>query len=177
MATVSRPLKTQRRIRLPGGLRDALPPWAMAAVTYLLLLILGYLLLTPVLAWGQRRVDDLHYGYPRTTQVDGFVGHNETGGEPTHLIAINLRRQVSVLEIPGGDAAQVRVLEGPYLIGADGGYAIPHLALEDITGDGNVDLLLQVREEIVVYVNDSGTFRLITPAERALLATPEARVP
>jgi hypothetical protein len=141
----------------------------------MLLLVLGYLLITPVIGWGQRRLDDLRYGFPRTTQIDGFVGHGEQGGAPTHLIALNLHRQVSILELPGGDIGKVQVLAGPYLVGADGENVTPHLSLQDIDGDGLVDLLLQVREEIVVYINDNGSFRLITPAERARLAPPEAR--
>jgi hypothetical protein len=177
MAIISRPLKPQGRIPLPGGLREALSSWRTAALAYMLLLILGYLLLTPVFAWGQRRLDDIRYGFPRATQLDAYIGHNEVGGEPTHLIAINLRRQISVLELAGGDPAQLRVLAGPYLIGADSEYVVPHLSLEDATGDGNVDMLLRVRDEVVVYVNDNGTFRLITPAERALLASPEAQGP
>jgi hypothetical protein len=177
MATVSRPLKPQGRIPLPGGVREALSSWRTAVLAYVLLLILGYLLLTPVFAWGQRRLDDLRYGFPRTTQLSAFVGHNESGGEPTQLIALNLRRQISVLELPGGDPAQVRALAGPYLVGADGEYVVPRLSLEDVTGDGNVDLLLQVRDEVVIYVNDNGGFRLITPAERAQLTQKQARGP
>lgn len=177
MAVSSRPLNTQRRIPLSGGVRQALSSWWTTALAYMLLLVLGYFLLTPVFAWGQRRLDDLRYGLPRTTQLDSFVGHNEAGGEPTHLIAINLHRQISVLELPGGDASQVQVLAGPYLVGGDGDYVVPHIALDDVNGDGNVDLLLQMREEVVVYVNENGAFRLITPAERAQLATAEARGP
>ena len=175
MAVVSRPTKTSRRIALPGGVRPALSPWRTTALVYLLLLILGYLLITPAIGWGQRRLDDLRYGFPRTTQIDGFVGHGEAGGMPTHLIALNLHRQVSILEIPGGDTSQVRVLAGPYLVGADGEYVTPQLALQDINGDGQDDLLIQVREEIVVCINDNGSFRLITPAERAQLVSPGAR--
>lgn len=177
MAVNSRPLKTQGRIPLSDRMRHALSSWWTTALAYLLLLIVGYLLLTPVFAWGQRRLDDIRYGFPRTTQLDGFVGHNESGGEPTHLVALNLRRQISVLEIPGGDPSKVQVLPGPYLVGADGEYVVPRLSLEDVTGDGNVDLLLQVREELVVYVNENGSFRLITPAERARLAAPGAHGP
>ena len=120
---------------------------------------------------------DLRYGFPRSTQLDGFVGHSEESGEPTHLIALNLRGQISILEIPGGDAAKVRALAGPYLVGADGQYVVPHLSLADADGDGQADLLLQVREELIVYMNDNGTFRLITPAERARLVSPGAHTP
>lgn len=177
MAVVSRPLKQPRRIALPSGVRSALSSWGSTVLLYVLLLVLGYLLLTPVFAWGQRRIDDLRYGVPRTTQIDGYVGHHETSGEPTHFVALNLRRQISVLEFPGGDPAQVRVFSGPYLVGADGEDVVPHLALQDVNGDGRADITLQVRDEIVLYINDQDTFRLITPAERAQLAQSQAHGP
>jgi hypothetical protein len=177
MAVISRPTGNSRHTALPGGVRQAFSSWRTAALTYLLLLVLGYLLLTPVLAWGHRRLDDLRYGFPRATQLDGFVGHGEVSGEPTHLIALNLHGQISVLEIPGGDPAKVQAIAGPYLVGVDGQYVVPRLSLADANGDGQADLLLQVREEIVVYINENGTFRLITPAERARLASPGARGP
>jgi hypothetical protein len=177
MAVVSRPIRNSRRTVFPSGVRQALASWWTTALAYMLLLVLGYLLLTPAFDWGQRRLDDLRYGFPRVTQLDGFVGHGEESGLPTHLIALNLRGQISILEIPGGDAAKVQTLAGPYLFGADGQYVVPHLSLADANGDEQADLLLQVREEIIVYMNDNGTFRLITAAERARLASPEALSP
>lgn len=175
MAVVSRPIKTSRRIARFGGVRQALSSWWMAALAYMLLLVLGYLMLTPVFVWGQQRLDDLRYGFPRATQLDAYVGHGEAGVAPTHLIALNLRGQISILELPGGDGDNVRVIPGPYLVGADSQYAVPFLSTEDVTGDGAPDLLLQVREEVVIYVNEDGAFRLITPAERAQLVQPGGR--
>ena len=177
MAVVSRSKRNSRRIALPRGVRQALSSFGTAALTYLLLLVLGYFLLTPVFDWGQRRLDDMRYGFPRATHLDGFVGHGEAEDQPTHLIALNLRGQISLLEIPGGDAAKVQALAGPYLIGADGQYVVPYLSLADANDDGQPDLLLQVREELIVYMNENGTFRLITPEERARLASPEAPSP
>lgn len=170
MAVVSRPIHLSRRATRLGGLRRSLASHWTTALAYGLLLVLGYALLTPALTWGQRWVDDLRYGSPRTTQVQGYVGHAEESGVPTHLMALNLYGQVSVVEIPGGDTSQVRSYEGPYLVGADGRYVVPHLSLRDLTGDGQADLLLQVRDEVVVYVNERGAFRLMTPAERSQLA-------
>lgn len=177
MAVVSRPTRSSRRIVLPSGVRQALASWRMSAIAYLLLLVLGYLLLTPIFAWGQQRLDDVRYGFPRAVQLNGFVGHNEALGEPTHLIALNLRGQISIMELPGGDAADIRTLPGPYLIGADSQFVVPHLALRDVNGDARPDLLLQLREETIVYINDTETFRLITPAERAQLVEAEAQAP
>lgn len=168
MAVVSRRMNSRRTVRT-SRVRQALASTWMTALAYVLLLILGYLLLTPVFAWGQRRLDDMRYGYPRSTQVDGSVGQ-AAGGEPSHFIALNLRGQVSIVEIPGGDPGKVRTINGPYLVGADGPFVVPRLSLADVSGDSKPDLLLQVREEVVVYINDNGSFRLITPAERARLS-------
>jgi hypothetical protein len=175
MAAVAQPMQTAPHSVPPGRERQARSSWRMTALAYLLLLVLGYLLLTPVVTWGQRRLDDLRYSFPRTTQLDGFVGHAEEGGEPTHLLALNLRGQVSILEFPGGDPAQTRALAGPYVVGADGPYVVPSLSLADVNSDGQADLLFQIREEVVVYINENGAFRLITPAERARLAPPGAQ--
>lgn len=177
MAVVSRPTRPSRRIALSGGVRQALASWWMSAIAYLLLLVLGYVVLTPIFAWGQQRLDDLRYGFPRAVQLDGFVGHNEALGEPTHFIALNLRGQISILELPGGDAAEIRTLPGPYLFGADSQFIVPHLALGDVNGDTQPDLLLQLREETIVYINDTGAFRMITPAERTQLMESEAQAP
>jgi len=114
-------------------------------------------------------VDDLRYGRPRTTQIDAFVGHEETNGQPTHLMAINLNRQVMVIELPGGEAAKARTLSGPYLFGANEELTPLHLHLQDLDGDGNPDLLLDIRREQLVYLNRDGAFRLPTPQEQAAL--------
>jgi hypothetical protein len=66
--------------------------------------------------WGNTLVDDVHYGRPRTTNVDQFVGH-ETGKIPSHFVALNLSGQIYVLEIPGGHANTSHLLVGPHLIG------------------------------------------------------------
>jgi hypothetical protein len=114
-------------------------------------------------------VDDLRYGRPRTTQINGFVGHDEAAGQPTHLMAINLNRQVVVVELPGGDPAKARSIAGPYLFGADEDLTPVVLSLYDADRDGQVDLLLDVRRELLVYLNKDGAFRLPTAEEDAQL--------
>src|SRR5436305_7681730 len=51
--------------------------------------------------------DDLHYGRPRTFQVDAFVGH-ETGNTPSHFMVVNLRGHIEIVELPGGNATHVQ---------------------------------------------------------------------
>ena len=142
-------------------------------LTYGVTLILAaaaiYVIVSLLLGKANILVDDLRYGRPRTTQIDAFVGHEEANGQPTHLMAINLNRQVMVIELPGGEAAKARTLSGPYLFGANEELTPLHLHLQDLDGDGNPDLLLDIRREQLVYLNRDGAFRLPTPEEQAAL--------
>jgi hypothetical protein len=123
------------------------------------------------MVFGYLRValDDLRYGRPRTYQLEAFVGHNESDGRPTHLMAINLNRQVTIIEIPGGDPSHIRTLTGPYLFGAREDLTPLTLSVSDVDGDGAPDLLVDVRQEQIVYLNRDGAFRLPTPEEQARL--------
>jgi hypothetical protein len=148
-------------------------PRRLNAVVYVITLVLAVLAVYAVvgLAMGKLHVvvDDLRYGRPRTTQLNGFVGHDEAAGQPTHLMAINLNRQVIIVELPGGDPAKARSIAGPYLFGADEDLTPVVLSLHDADRDGQVDLLLDVRRELLVYLNKDGVFRLPTAAEEAEL--------
>jgi hypothetical protein len=173
MAVTSRELRTvpARERAAPVPRRDTSP---LTRITFLLISgILLYLLVSTGVHWGRVLLDDLRYGRPRTTHLQGFVGHAEASGQPSHFIALNLNRQVVVLELPGGDPAQVRSLPGPYLFGADEDLTPVQLALDDVDGDGANDLLINVRNEQLVYLNKDGNFRLPSPEERQqLMATP-----
>jgi hypothetical protein len=138
-------------------------------VTLILAAAAIYVVVSLLLGKASVLVDDMRYGRPRTTQIDAFVGHEEASGQPTHLMAINLNRQVMVIELPGGDAAKARTLSGPYLFGANEELTPLQLHLQDLDGDGKPDLLLDIRQEQLVYLNRDGAFRLPTPEEQAAL--------
>lgn len=167
---------TQKSLRSAQGARSrsvALPQRlysAIYAVTIVLAAIAIYTVISLLVGKAYVLVDDLRYGRPRTTQLAAFVGHDETNGQPTHLMAINLNRQVTIVELPGGDAAKARTLAGPYLFGAGENLTTPHIRLSDMDGDGNVDLILDIRNEQVVYLNKDGVFRLPKPEELSALS-------
>lgn len=46
-------------------------------------------------------------------------GHGEKTGQPTYLMAMNLNRQVLVIELPGDDLTRARMIARPYLFRAD----------------------------------------------------------
>ncbi len=72
-----------------------------------------YVLLSTAVQWAQVKMDDLQYGRPRTVQMDAYVGQNETEGVPSHFIAMNLDRRVTIIEMQGGDPSKVNTIIGP----------------------------------------------------------------
>jgi hypothetical protein len=121
------------------------------------------------MVWGQRQLDTMRYGFPRAAQISAYVGHGDERLGPTLIETRNINGQISVLIFPAGDTSEVNVLHGPYLVGPDAPYEVARPLLRDMNGDTHVDLLVEVRGELVVYINERGTFRLMTAAERATL--------
>lgn len=146
----------------------------LRSITYGITLLLAVLAIYAVVGVVQVRVnvllDDLRYGRPRTHHLTAFVGHGEEAGRPTHFTAINLNREVLVIELPGGDASKVRTLSGPYLFGAEEHLTPVTLSTQDVDGDGLPDLLLNIRREQIVYLNRDGAFRLPSAEEQSQLA-------
>jgi hypothetical protein len=167
---------TQKSMRSATGARPGTRalPQRLYSTIYAAALILAaiaiYIVVSIMLGKAQIVIDDFRYGRPRTTQLDAFVGHEETSGQPTHLLAINLSRQATIIELPGGDATKARTITGPYLFGANEDLTPLRLGVRDIDSDGLLDLILDVRNEQVVYLNKDGVFRLPTPEEQATLS-------
>ena len=134
-----------------------------------ILFLMGLVGLTVLVQWGTLWLDDLRYGHPRTMQVSAFVGHPEPQGKPSHFIALNLNRQVVVLELPGGDSTKTQVLQGPTLFGANEELTPVTLRVAKVNQDDKPDLVLSIKREEIIYINTGETFRLITDDERRQL--------
>jgi hypothetical protein len=115
--------------------------------------------------WWNVTQDDIHYGRPRTFQIDQRVGHNDEG-TPSHFIAINLNRRIEVIEFPGGDAAHARVYFAMTLFGDGEDLAVVILNFKDVNGDGKPDMIVTVGDTHYVFINDSGQFRSLKPGEQ-----------
>ena len=131
--------------------------------------VVMYMVVSAVIQWTQITMDDLAYGRPRTTHMEAVVGHNDSAEQPTKFIGLNLNRQVTVFEIPAGDANKASVINGPYLFGEGEDLTPVHLNTLDVNGDAKPDLIVSVKDEQIVYINDNGSFRAINPDEKALL--------
>ena len=152
-------------------------PLAIAAGALLCALAV-YATVSAAIEWTQVKVDDLQFGRPRTAQMDAFVGHGETDGVPSHFIAMNLNRQVTIIELPGGDSTKATTIVGPYLFGQGEDLTPVQTSAQDVNGDGKPDLVVSVKNEQLIYVNDGSAFKLITPEEQAALKkTLDAQTP
>src|ERR687885_763696 len=143
-----------------------------SALLATLAVLVAYQLLSSAVFWVQLRLDDLRYGYPRSCQLDGYVGFGGTKCPPTPFITPNLPRQVMIYAIAGSDPTHVLTIKGPYLFGTNEQYAPVRLRLIDVTGDGYPDLIVDVDHQHVVYVDEPrlGTFRPLLSQERAATA-------
>ncbi len=124
----------------------------LGAVTALILIML----ISALVSWWQGVMDDVHYGYPRTSQLDAVVGHNDSATNQTHFIFLNLHGHVEIIEIPGGDAAHSRIFTGPTLVGA--GQDLIPVTGEIRNQDGRQDLVVHIQNQQIVYINDGSTF-------------------
>ena len=127
--------------------------------------ILGNMLIN----WWNVTQDDIHYGRPRTFQTDAVVGHNDSVSAPSHFIAVNFNLHIQVIEFPGGDTTHARIYQGPTLYGDGQNLAVVTLTFKDVNGDGKPDMIINVANTHIVYLNDSGQFRPLKPGEQVNL--------
>ncbi len=118
------------------------------------------------LNWWNNEMDALHFGYPRTFQIDAVVGHNDAASNPSHFIVTNLHGHIEIIEFSGGDGAHTHIYSGPQLFGNDADTAPVTLKFVDINGDHLPDMLVSYQSSWIVLINDQGSFRPPTPQER-----------
>ena len=152
-----RPKQTTRQ-------RSRLHPFFFLGVGMLATLAL-IAVLSIVTSWFTTTLDDLRYGRPRTFQIDAYVGHNESPGNPSHFLAINLHGRIEIIELPGGDASHARIYIGPQLYGSDADLIPVTLSFIDVNGDHKPDMIITFQGTHVVFINDQGGFRPLRPEE------------
>ncbi len=165
-ASAASRLKTPRMRRIGVKRRGVLQahPLLYLGIGMLAMLAL-WTLLTMAISWWNTTWDDIHYGRPRTFQVDAVVGHNDSSGSPSHFIALNLNGRIEIIEFPGGDASKARIYIGPQLYGSGDNLTPVTLSFVDVKGNYQPDMILHFQETRIVYINENGGFRLASPDE------------
>ena len=141
------PTQIKRRRRKPAQ------AWLIYVVLGMLMAMVLLWLGEMVVNWAGRISDDLKYGYPRTSQVDHFVGH-ELGDVPSHFIATNVNGQIYIIEILGGQPNNARLLLGPHLVGEGSDLAPVTLSF---VGDPQHPDLLVTTDGIQVHFHNTGS--------------------
>jgi hypothetical protein len=136
--------------------------FGIGMVAMLSLWVLGNMLVN----WWNITQDDIHYGRPRTFQVDAVVGHNDSVSSPSHFIAINFNLHIQIIEFPGGDTTHARIYQGATLYGDGQNLAVVTLTFKDVNGDGKPDMIINVANTHIIYINDGGQFRPLKPGEQ-----------
>jgi hypothetical protein len=148
-------LETQR----PRNRRNFQIHWFVFVGIALLLMIGGWIAFNDLGVWWQNHQDDVTYGTPRTFQTDAVVGHNDSNSSPSHFIAINLRGQIYVIELPGGDATKAR---GYYITSEVGNDANPpvKVSFQDIAHSGRLDMVVTIGDPpnpLIVFLFNNGS--------------------
>ncbi len=140
--------------------------WTVYIGLSLFLIIAGMTVFTKVGTMIQSQLDDWSYGRPRTFQTNAVVGHSDSASNPSHFIAMNLNRQVIVIEIPGGDATHAQIYLGPTLVG-DGQDLTPvTLSFQDVTKSGKKDMLVHIVDQTLIFLNNGTKFIAPKPGQQ-----------
>ena len=125
-------------------------------------IVAGIMIALVVPPLWQRGSDQIHYGFPRTYQVDANVGHGTKQYPDTHFIALNLHGYVEVIEIPEG-VPEKNAQPHLYLVArpdnANADQTPATLTFEDVNGDGKVDLIVYCNGNESILYNDGHTFK------------------
>jgi hypothetical protein len=163
------PPQQLRRQRLTGSApgQQHHPPtrrrkhWSVYLVTGMATMTALVIGLYSLGSWWQHVQDDWTYGMPRTYQTDAVVGHNhDSRAHPSHFLALNLRGQVEVFELPAGDPTKVRVFFGPTISGNGADQVVVIISFADLDHDGIPEMILHYGDSEEVLYNKGGTFQL-----------------
>jgi len=139
--------------------------WLVPVGLVMLTMIAGFIVVSFLINWWSTYQDDLHFWRPRTYQTDMVVGHTDSQAQPSHFIALNYNRKVEVIEFPGGDASKAKIYLVSTLIGDGQDLTVVTLTFKDVTGNGKLDMIVNIGDSHIVYINDQGQFRPARPGE------------
>jgi hypothetical protein len=149
------------QVQKPRAPRRGSKPWSVYLVTGMATMTALVIGLYSLGSWWQGVQDRWTYGYPRTYQTDAVVGHNhDSRAHPSHFVAVNVRGQVEVFELPAGDPTKVRVFLGPMLSGEGADQVVVTISFTDSDHDGTPDLVLRYGDSEEVFYNKGGTFQV-----------------
>ena len=130
----------------------------------LLVMIIGWWLLSWVANWWQGVQDNWKYGNPRTFQADQYMGLGDSPAHPDHFIALNLHGVIEVLQINPVDSKR----DAMYVLSKVDNDSVPAtLSFRDVEGNGKTDVIVTIGDTTpfsIVMLNDGKTLQPTQPA-------------
>jgi hypothetical protein len=120
----------------------------------LLCMVVGFVLFSALATWWQHTDDYLHYGVPRTSQMDAVVGRQDSAARPSHFLALNLDGHLSVIEMQGGDLGKTVIYAGPIIYGQGADLVAVTLSVAH-DQRGQPELVLHYQNNEVILYNGS----------------------
>jgi len=143
----------------PKSRRKLQPHWLLYVGVALFLVLISYIVLTDLGNWWQGHQDDTTYGMPRTYQADTVVGHTDSKAHPSHFTAENLKGEIFVIELPGGDITKARSYPITTIPGNDA--SVPaKVIFQDTTNDGKLDMVVVIGDpgsQVTITLYNDGT--------------------
>lgn len=133
--------------------------WFVYVGSGLILMLAGYIAFNLFGAWWQVHQDDVTYGNPRTFQTDAVVGHSDSAANPTHFIALNLKGQVIVTELPGGDTSKARMYNVTTIPDNSSNPPVK-LIFQDLNHDGKLDMVIEIGDpgsQVTIFLYNNGS--------------------
>jgi len=141
--------------------RTTLVIWVCLA---LMVMIVGWWLLSWVANWWQGVQDNIKYGTPRTFQADQYMGLGDSPAHPDHFIALNLHGVIEVLQINPVDSKR----DAMYVLSKVENASVPAtLSFRDVDGNGRTDVIVTIGDTTpfsIVMLNDGKTLQPTQPA-------------
>lgn len=123
----------------------------------MIIMLMGWLLVTLLMAWWQNKQDDWAYGNPRTYQTDMNVGHGTSQQPMSHFIAVNLNGVIQVIEDDTNAAHMYTITTLP----AGSGNVPVTLKFQDMNADGKLDMLVVIGDassnQFTVFLLNNGS--------------------
>jgi hypothetical protein len=149
------------------------PHWLLYVGLGMLIFVAIWAIAAVALQWGTNEYNNIVYGYPRTYQTDAVVGHNDSAKFPTHFIAMNLHKQIVVIELPGGNPANALYYTiGSGLMGSQDDLIPVTLSFGPYNHDNKMDMYIHVAEQDYILCNTGTKFAACSTPGSTPTATP-----
>ncbi len=127
----------------------------------MLVMLIGWIALSSLAQWWQVQQDTLHYGTPRTFQVDADVKH----GGMSHFTVENLNGHIVIYELVVTNMEKTHLYLGPVLSGAGANLQPVTISFANLNGDGYPDMVITIGNGRYLLINDHSAFRPVNSSD------------